>query len=326
MRSKPMFFALLAMSLLAACDSRSVGEFKAERANGLYQSAMDDYAAGRLDAAANGFEKTLRADPGNASARFQLACLQQDFRHDYLGAYCSYREYMLVAPDSDKAKLAKERLSICEKMLVDEMVKKAGESGRAVATTEVERLNAEILRLKDEGAKTAAALKDSNEKLGRLAGENARLRKLMASVSGEDEEPTKQADITSVKDLLDEDETDDGDSMAAALDDAKALNALAEAEDSAFGSESSLLPQQAADAKDKKKALADAEKKMKTARQMQKDAIPDTYVVQDGDTLYKIAMRFYGRTSAWRQIREANKAAISTDGRLRAGMTIRLPK
>ena len=31
----------------------------------------------------------------------------------------------------------------------------------------------------------------------RLAGENARLRKLMASVSGEDEEPTKQADIAS---------------------------------------------------------------------------------------------------------------------------------
>ena len=326
MMSKSMLFALIALSFLAACDSRTSGEFKAERANGLYQSAMADYTAGRLDAAAKGFEKALRADPGNASARFQLACLQQDSRHDYLGAYCSYREYLLIAPDSDKAKLAKERLAICEKMLVDEMVKKARDVGGPVTTAEVERLNAEILRLKDEGTKTAAALKDSNEKLGRLVGENARLRKLMASVSGEDEEPTKQADITSVKDLLDEDETEEGDAMATALDDAKALNALAEAEDTAFGSESSLLPQQAADAKDKKKAISDAEKKMKAARQMQKDAIPDTYVVQDGDTLYKIAMRFYGRTSAWKQIREANKATISTDGRVRTGMTIRLPK
>ena len=325
-KNKSMFFALLALSFLAACDSRTAGEFKAERANGLYQSAMADYTAGRLDAAAKGFEKALRADPGNASARFQLACLQQDSKHDYLGAYCSYREYLLIAPDSDKAKLAKERLAICEKLLADEMAKKASEERGTATTAEVERLNAEIERLKDEGAKTAAALKDSNEKLGRLAGENARLRKLMAFVAGEDEEPTKQTDITSVKDLLDEEESEEGDPMAAALDDAKALNALAEAEDSAFGSESSLLPHQAADAKDRKKALADAEKKMKAARQMQKDAIPDTYVVQEGDTLYKIAMRFYGRTSAWKQIREANKATISTDGRVRTGMTIRLPK
>ena len=114
--------------------------------------------------------------------------------------------------------------------------------------------------------------------------------------------------------------------MEEAQDLTLSLMALAEAEDTAFGSESSLLPQQAADAKDKKKAISDAEKKMKAARQMQKDAIPDTYVVQDGDTLYKIAMRFYGRTSAWKQIREANKETISTDGRVRSGMTIRLPK
>ena len=69
-----------------------------------------------------------------------------------------------------------------------------------------------------------------------------------------------------------------------------------------------------------------AEKKMKAARKAQKDAIPDTYVVQEGDTLYKIATRFYGRTSAWKQIREANKDTISTDGRVRTGMKIRLPK
>ena len=53
---------------------------------------------------------------------------------------------------------------------------------------------------------------------------------------------------------------------------------------------------------------------------------PDTYIVQDGDTLYKLAIRFYGRSSAWSRIREANKAIISTDGRIRVGQRLVLPK
>ena len=52
---------------------------------------------------------------------------------------------------------------------------------------------------------------------------------------------------------------------------------------------------------------------------------PSTYVVQEGDTLYRIAVRFYGRLSAWKKIRDANKAVISNDGRVRAGDTITLP-
>ena len=48
--------------------------------------------------------------------------------------------------------------------------------------------------------------------------------------------------------------------------------------------------------------------------------------MQEGDTLYKIALRFYGKTSAWKQIREANKESITTDGRVRTGQTLKLPK
>jgi len=54
--------------------------------------------------------------------------------------------------------------------------------------------------------------------------------------------------------------------------------------------------------------------------------IPETYVVQEGDTLYGIAKRFYGRLSAWRRIRDANKTMISTDGRVRVGDTLKLPR
>ncbi len=52
---------------------------------------------------------------------------------------------------------------------------------------------------------------------------------------------------------------------------------------------------------------------------------PKTYTVEPGDTLYSIARRFYGRKSAWTQIREANKATVSTDGKVRAGVELVLP-
>ena len=47
--------------------------------------------------------------------------------------------------------------------------------------------------------------------------------------------------------------------------------------------------------------------------------------VQPGDTLFRISNRFYGNATAWRKIREANKATISPDGRLRVGQVINLP-
>lgn len=325
MKTTTRLLALVALSCLAACDSRTAGEFRAERASKLYQEAMNDYTAGRLDAAAKGFLKLLKSDPSNTSARFQLACLQQDRSHDYLGALCNYREYILLAPDSDKAKLAKERLAICEKLLVDEYAKKMNPDAAAANAEAVKTAVAELEKVKGEMDKTTEALKSAQTELARAKAENARLRKLVDSIGGEDEGVRQKELSASVKDLLDEEDSEER-LTASALDEAKVLNALAEAEDSAFGTESSMLPQQAADAKNKKKSAEDAKRKMKAAEQAKKDAIPDTYVVQEGDTLYKISLRFYGRTSAWKSIREANKATISTDGRVQAGMTIRLPK
>ena len=300
MKTTSRLIALLALAGLAACDSRTASDFKAERASRQYQAAMDDYSAGRLDAAVKGFEKVLRADPANTSARFQLACLQQDSRHDNLGAFCNYHEYLQQAPESDKAKMAKERLAICERALVEELAKKMNLIGDSAIAEEIEHSRKEL-----------ADMKKSCDGLASLGGEP----------SGN---PEKADIVSSVKDLLDDEEPSAP--TIAALDEAKALNALAAADDGDSDTASSLLPTQAADAKEKKKASEDAAKKAKAEREAKKAAIPDTYVVQEGDTLYKIALRFYGRTSAWKMIREANKESITTDGRVRTGQTLKLPK
>ena len=266
----------------------------------------------------------LRADPANTSARFQLACLQQDSRHDNLGAFCNYHEYLQQAPDSDKAKMAKERLAICERALVEELAKKMNLIGDSAIAEEIEHSRKELADMKKSCDGLVEKLKESVEEASKLKGENERLRKLLASLGGEEKGTPEKADIvSSVKDLLDDEEPSAP--TVAALDEAKALDALAKADDD-VGTSSSLLPTQAADAKEKKKASEDAAKKAKAEREAKKAAIPDTYVVQEGDTLYKIALRFYGRTSAWKMIREANKESITTDGRVRTGQTLKLPK
>lgn len=49
------------------------------------------------------------------------------------------------------------------------------------------------------------------------------------------------------------------------------------------------------------------------------------YVVAPGDTLSQIAQRFYGRSSLWTRIRDANPAVISRTGDVRVGVTIIIP-
>jgi nucleoid-associated protein YgaU len=55
----------------------------------------------------------------------------------------------------------------------------------------------------------------------------------------------------------------------------------------------------------------------------------ETYVVQSGDTLSRIAREFYGdaRAASWQRIYEANRDVIGDDpGRLRVGMTLQIPQ
>ena len=309
---------LLAVSMLTACDNEIVKELKEERAHRLYQEAMNDYSAGRMDAAVEGFKKAIAQNPGNASARFQLACLLQDHAKDIMGAICCYRDFILLQPDSDKAKLAKARLAICERLLGDELSQKAG--GTEIAE-KFSKAMSDLKVLEAARTKLAADLEAQKEVNAKLASENERLRTLVSSLQGETPaEKAGKAELSSIRDLLDEAEPEKPASDIFA--DVKDLNDDADAEDRNAVSGASILPTQPKDAKAQKRAAEEAAKK---AREASKSDRPETYVVQEGDTLYKIANKFYGRTSAWKLIREANKGIISSDGRVRAGQEIRLP-
>jgi nucleoid-associated protein YgaU len=51
-----------------------------------------------------------------------------------------------------------------------------------------------------------------------------------------------------------------------------------------------------------------------------------TYIVQSGDSLSKIAKRFYGNANEWRRIFEANKDRISNPDMIQPGWALKIPE
>lgn len=323
MKTKTKAIAIFAaLACACGCDYLQRNEFAKERADRLYRSAMDDYQAGRLPQAIEGLKKVCRKDPANSSARFQLACLLQDSEKDFFGAACAFAEYIAQQPESDKAALALDRLASCEKELAVKLADKYSLNKAGGAKKLLDDARAECSKAEARGKKLASDLESAMRRISALLDENERLK---SSLAGETPEETAAPDTSEVKTalaLLEEDEGADAKSRVVKASDVKALLE----DDDGTGAKPMIA--QPADAKQRREAAREADKAI-AAEQARKAAArekrPERYVVQEGDTLYKIAVRFYGRSSAWSMIRDANKATISTDGRVRSGQEIVLP-
>ncbi len=315
---------VFALGAFAACDMIDSPRRKVGIESREYQTAMNDYRAGRIDQAVEGFKKTISLEPGNANARFQLACLLHDTSRDYATAYWNYLEYISQCPDSDKTKLAKDRLAKCELELSKVLAGKHGLlDGNKTILKEIEELKA---KLKDSEAKIAgleSALASEKERAENLKNENERIMTAVKKVGASESASVSvnKKEIVEAKDLLDSEDPGDGDRIKNSSD----IALLRSEEKTEKELASSLLPTQPKDAKAARDAAEKAEKERKAKAKLEASKKPEYYVVQEGDTLYKIALKFYGRTSAWRKIREANKAVISMDGRVNEGQKIKLP-
>lgn len=306
---------LTALTSLTACDYVQQAEFKQERGDREYRAAMEDYRAGKIDAAVEGFRKAAVANPANASARFQLACLLQDAKEDYFGAYCAYVEYLAQRPSSEKASLAKSRLIECERKMATVLAAKYGLNAIKDCEAQIATLKEQLRKNEKRTDKLKRDFEFAMQRTAALVQENERLKGFVRAEAKQDATTDLADEVAAAKALQDSLPETDGISDVD-LATAKAL--LAESEEG-----SPLLPHDA-DVKAKRDAARAAEKESE-AHAPKKIVRPETYVIQDGDTLYKIAIRFYGRSSAWKLIREANKTLISTDGRVRTGQKIVLP-
>ena len=297
---KKIMMMLTAAMTLTACDYIEKQDFKKERASSEYRSAMEDYRAGRLAEAVKGLKNVCYKDPANASARFQLACLLQDYSKDYLGAICAYTEYLMQHPESEKTSLASKRRLDCEKLLASELSSKYGLNNVEEQLKRIEEITAQVKAGEDRNRKLAEELAKAESRIAALTRDNDRMNSMLRDENAK----LTAEEIKDAKDLLDE------------ADDAIATPLIVQAPDAKEKRDQARAEQKAARA---------AEKAEKESSRPKLEARPEVYTVVEGDTLYQIASRFYGRSSAWRLIRDANKAVISTDGRIRPGQKLRLP-
>ena len=322
MTTKKTLTALAILTTLTACDHAARKDLADERESRHYRAAMADYKAGRVDAAIAGFEKTIREEPANAGARFQYACLLQDSGKDCIGAYCAYREYISQHPESDKAEVAAKRMAICEKKVAQMLAEKHGVGANS------ETLSRELASAREAAAESRKRLaeaekelEESRRRIDSLVVERGRLVAMLKDVDEEVDQAPVAPSQKDIRELLEDDDGEDG--MRADVSEDVAKIRAEEKDEAETGS--SLLPARTVEDLAKRDAAIAAKRKIREDEEAAAIKHPPTYVVQEGDTLYRIAVRFYGRLSAWKKIRDANKAIISNDGRIRAGSTIKLP-
>lgn len=339
--------ALAALSCLTACERIAqrveMADITKERADRQYREAMAAYSVGQLGTAVAKLKEVCSADPANASARFQIACILQENEKDYIGAYCAFHEYLVQHPHSDKAKLAESRMASCERAMATVLADKYGLNVSEAQRKETEAVGSKLKKAEALKNKLAKDVETLMRRVNSLNDENSRLKALMVERNTSEAEQMSQDEIAEARELIIEDET--AEAVADEVAEAKELiiEDAEETPDEIINEGKSLLEEvaaeqatpiitQPADAQAKRKAAEEQKEQHKLAKAAEAAAAaakhevrPDSYVVQSGDTLIKIAERFYGRKSVWQRIREANKATISADGRLKAGQKIILP-
>lgn len=346
------FIVLLLCSVVALSGCRRsdiAGSEARERDSALYRKARAAEQSGELESAIRYYHEVLVDEPRSFLAHFQLATLLHDTQSDYIGAIYHYKQYLMWRPESDKATLANERIRIAEQLLAPQILRKVGDSveglSQAHLLKENDRLNRMIAGFEGERATMAEEREKWEKEVEKLKGDNTRLREILARMRVAEAESMaldgiRRSDVGG----------DDGEQTKLSSERARALRAEADA----LASESRGKAEDRRSIRDKIRETApppppvrerstttgsvaiepldksvpqDLRKAVRRDRGERKPAAGggQIYVVQPGDTLFRVAERFYGDSNKWKRIRDANRANISPDGRIRAGQRIVIP-
>lgn len=350
------------ISCLSGCErgDRILEEERSERASSLFRRARAAEQSGDLDEAIALMKRVLLEEPKNFSAHLQLATWLHDYAQDYVGAIYHYNRYLEMRPQAEKSTLARDRVRIAEQLLAPQILKKVGDSVEGISQAhllkEVEELNRKITTLVSEKNTLQEEMSKTQEELKVLTDENARLRKIVdkmrhAPIVAKEErkkplpakEPTTASKPVRKPSTYKKETAATPDTSLSAAE-LKRLRAEAEALSAATGnarrqetgkpatktgeSPEPLLSDMTETDSGKGEDKEDFFSFFKTGKRSgasRKGGEMKTYVVQPGDTLYRVAEKFYGTTTQWKKIRDANRTNIDPDGRIRAGQIIVIP-
>ena len=316
------------ITLLSGCQRSNVTEQDArDHENPLIRRALEREQVGDLDGAIQTYEQVLQESPKLASAHFHLALLLQDYRKDYMGAIYHYRQYERLRPDSEKKKLLHDRTGVCQQLLVAQMLSNgdvAISRKQIELVAEIDKLNKRLSQTEGEKATLTEQKTALEQQLVDQKSEIDRLRRLLDRVipSGTSDEPRPR----SVLPRLDPNNS----LLSPSPVTAPSQNTPSETTPEPPVAPKPVAPPVTPPPPPLLKPAAPApvaESEPATPRPVAAPitAATRTYVVQPGDSVYRIAERVYGDPMQWKKIRDANKDRLGPDNQVRAGQVLVLP-
>ena len=312
------------MALFAGCQRATVAEQDArERESPLIRRALEREQVGDLDGAIQTYEEVLQESPKLVSAHFHLALLLQDYRKDYMGAIYHYRQYERLRPDSEKKALLRDRTRVCQQLLVAQLLSSgdvAISRKQLELTAEIDKLNKRLAQVEGEKAALMEQKDTLERQLIEQKSETDRLRRLLDRVI-----PASASDAPrphSVLPRLDSTVSAATAPRASASSTPRMTPAATAAEPVAPKSGASVEPEPPPLLKPASLAVAATDPATATAPVT---AATRTYVVQPGDSVYRIAERVYGDPEQWKKIRDANKDRLDPGNQVRAGQVLVIP-
>jgi len=308
-----MFLRQIGMGLVLAvvlcgCHPPDVAELDArDRDYPVIRRAHDCEQIGDMDGAIRLYEQALLDAPKLASAHLNLALLLQDFRKDYMGAIYHYRQYEFLRPATEKKMLVQDRIRISQQLLVAQMLN----SGDVTVSQEQKKLVAELERL--------------NQRLSQTEGEKAALLeqkgKLEQQLADQKIEMDRLHRLVDRLQLPGAEEGGHGHSVLPRLE--PGSTPIAQPPPPATILPGTLLPLRSTERAATGTSVAPAATTDSAARTPASAA--RTYVVQPGDSLFRIAERVYGDSMQWKKVRDANTERIDPEGRLHVGQVLLIP-
>lgn len=336
-----------------------------ERDSALYRKAFAAEQAGNINKAIRLFNRVLIEEPRAFSAHFQLATLLHDHEEDYIGAIYHYKQYLYLRPESEKKNLALDRIRIAEQLLAPQILRKVGDAVQGLSAAhllkENDRLNRLITTVEGEKSVMQEDKQRIEKELEALASDNRRLREILIKLRVNEDSVGVQPDALSRAVGTDGQQPaavrTDAKQLRALREEAAAIAKSGEGRSTPrkplvempsdeevmrkvktrltgeppaapphrAGRETAKANVPVTTEKPDMSAFSIFEKESKRDKALFKSKESHTYVVQPGDSLFRVAEKFYGDATAWKRIRDANRTRIDPDGRIRAGQIIIIP-
>ena len=346
-------------------DNSTAKHERDERGSALYRKAFAAEQSGDIKEAIRLFNRVLIEEPRAFSAHFQLATLLHDQEEDYIGAIYHYKQYLYLRPEAEKKALAQDRIRIAEQLLAPQILRKVGDSVQGLSAShllkENDRLNRLITSIEGEKSVLQEEKEKGDKELEELANDNRRLREILVKLRVSEDSASTPPDTlsrqveaadkqtaavrTDAKQFraLREEAAAIAKSGQKATETRKPLVVIPSDEEvlqkvkRRLTEESPVAPpatkvREAAKVelpgrteKPDLSAYSIFAKETKRNKESYKSGEARTYVVQPGDTLFRLAEKYYGDANLWKRIRAANRTRIDPDGRIRAGQIISIP-